>query len=95
MAENVPVQFEEFYPEPLNAWFEVRAYPSPAGLSILFRDITERRKTEEALRVNLTRYTVLFDSFPLGISVTDSAGLVREVNSTASRLLGAKSRRRS
>jgi PAS domain S-box-containing protein len=90
VAENVPVQFEEFYPEPLNAWFEVRAYPSPAGLSIFFRDITERRKTEEALRVNLTKYAVLFDSFPLGISVTDSAGLVREVNSTASRLLGAK-----
>ena len=66
VAENVPVQFEEFYPEPLNAWFEVRAYPSPEGLSIFFRDITERRRTEEDLRVNLTKYSVLFESFPLG-----------------------------
>jgi PAS domain S-box-containing protein len=89
VAENIPVQFEEFYPEPLNAWFEVRAYPSPEGLSIFFRDVTERRKTEEALRVNLTKYSVLFDSFPLGISVTDSAGKVREINRRASRLLGA------
>jgi len=33
--------FEEFYP-PLSAWFEVRAFPSPEGLSVFFHDITER-----------------------------------------------------
>jgi serine phosphatase RsbU (regulator of sigma subunit) len=39
--------FEAFYPEPLNAWFEVRAWPSPDGLSVSFLDITERRAAEE------------------------------------------------
>jgi PAS domain S-box-containing protein len=215
VSENMPVQFEEFYPEPLNAWFEVRAYPSPEGLSIFFRDvtarwatgeallqserryralfenmsegfalheiilrdgvpcdyrfldvnpafealtglkrsdvvgrsvgevlpgddphwvrtygavaltgesvrfehfsrvlnrhyqvfayrpapgqfavlfhdITEHRRLEEALRVNLTKYSVLFDAFPLGISVTDATGQVREINRRASLLLGTK-----
>ena len=49
LAEKVPVHFEEFYPEPLDAWFEVRAYPSPEGLLVFFRDITERLETEAAL----------------------------------------------
>lgn len=34
--------FEEYY-APLSTWFEVRAYPSPEGLSVFFRDISERR----------------------------------------------------
>jgi PAS domain S-box-containing protein len=47
VAENVPVQAEAFYPEPLNAWFEVRCYPWPEGLSLFFTDITPRRRLEE------------------------------------------------
>lgn len=36
---------------PLNdRWFENRIYPSPEGVTILFTDITPRRKAEEALR---------------------------------------------
>ncbi len=34
--------FEEYY-APLSTWFEVRAYPSPEGLSVCFRDISERK----------------------------------------------------
>lgn len=43
MSEGVPVSFAEFYP-PLDAWLEVRAYPSPEGLSVFFRDITEQKE---------------------------------------------------
>jgi PAS domain S-box-containing protein len=50
VAENVPLQVEAFYPEPLNAWFEVRCYPSPEGLALFFTDTTERKRTEEAIR---------------------------------------------
>ncbi len=48
VAEQIAVVFEEFYP-PLEAWFEVQAYPSPEGLSVYFRDVTERKRAEEAL----------------------------------------------
>ncbi|HTS49492.1 MAG TPA: PAS domain S-box protein [Bryobacteraceae bacterium] len=51
VAENVPGQVEAFYGPPLNAWFEVRCYPSPHGLSLFFTDTTERRRTEERLRL--------------------------------------------
>ncbi len=50
VAENVPIQVEGFYPEPLNRWYQVRCYPSPEGLSLFFTDISERKRAEERLR---------------------------------------------
>ena len=38
--------FEEYY-APLEAWFEVHAFPRGDGLSIYFRDVTIRRKADE------------------------------------------------
>lgn len=40
----------EFYYPPLKTWFEVHAFPYEAGLSVYFRDISERVETEERLR---------------------------------------------
>ncbi len=51
VAENIPVQVEAFYPEPLNAWFDVRCYPSPEGLTQFFTNTTDRKRTEEQLRL--------------------------------------------
>lgn len=42
---NKPVTFEEHY-APLNLWTEVRAYPSEEGLTIYFRDVSERKAIE-------------------------------------------------
>ena len=82
VAEQVPVEFEEFYPEPLNAWYEVRAYPSPEGLSVFFRDITARRRIEEALRRSEARYRSLFNAMDQGFAlfdvVNDESGAPRE-----------------
>jgi len=38
--------FEEFYPEPVGRWFQFRCYPSPAGLSVYFLDVTDRREVD-------------------------------------------------
>src|SRR5579871_2997168 len=51
VAENTPVQVESFYGEPLNAWFNVRCYPSPQGLSLFFTDTTEHRRVQAQLRL--------------------------------------------
>lgn len=47
------VEVSEFYP-PLDAWLEMRAYPSrQGGLTIYFRDVTERHSSQaEILRLN-------------------------------------------
>jgi len=46
-----PLKFERYYPEPLNRWFEIFAYrPAPRQFAVVFMDITQRRRAEEALR---------------------------------------------
>ncbi len=46
VTQQIPVSFEEFLPA-LDAWLEVQAYPTAEGLSVFFRDITERRRAEQ------------------------------------------------
>ncbi|WP_207461627.1 EAL domain-containing protein [Azospirillum sp. SYSU D00513] len=57
LAEQVPVEFEAFL-TPLGLWLEVHAYPNADGLSIFFRDISERRRSQEQL-ARLVRYDPL------------------------------------
>ena len=41
-----PAAFDAYYPPPLDGWYEIRAWPTPDGLSVYFREITERRQAE-------------------------------------------------
>ncbi|UZH55317.1 PAS domain S-box protein [Salinimicrobium tongyeongense] len=53
------VDFEEYF-ERVNKWFDVTAYPSKGGLSVYFRDVTERKESELKiieLNKNLKAYT--------------------------------------
>jgi PAS domain S-box-containing protein len=65
--ENVPGRVEAFYPEPLNAWFEVRCYPSPEGLSLFYNDVTERRRSEQELRESQQRLSLVIKATGLGL----------------------------
>lgn len=47
--EQVTVSFEEYYPTD-SKWFDVSAYPSTDGLSVFFKDVTARKKSEEKLK---------------------------------------------
>ncbi|WP_255192379.1 PAS domain-containing protein [Natronobeatus ordinarius] len=46
MDTQEPTSFELYYPEPLESWYEINAYPSETGLSVYFRDVTERKERE-------------------------------------------------
>ncbi|WP_295669720.1 PAS domain S-box protein [uncultured Mucilaginibacter sp.] len=48
MESGLPVHFEEKY-ESNNTWIEVSAFPSPAGLSIYIKDISNRKAAELAI----------------------------------------------
>jgi diguanylate cyclase (GGDEF)-like protein/PAS domain S-box-containing protein len=54
---NSVVSFEEHY-APLNLWTEIRAYPSEEGVTIYFRDISERKAIEAEIH-NLAFYDKL------------------------------------
>ena len=50
MDEGVEVTFQEYYPEPLNKWFEVHGYPTEGGIAVFFQDVTERLEKDAKLR---------------------------------------------
>lgn len=50
ISNHKTVRFEEYY-SPLNKWFEVSAYPTPDGLTVYFRDVTQERAHKERLRL--------------------------------------------
>ena len=51
--------FEAYYPAPLDAWYEVRAWPGPDGLSVYFLDISRRRAADERARASAARLGVV------------------------------------
>ncbi|MFL6093836.1 MAG: SpoIIE family protein phosphatase, partial [Blastococcus sp.] len=49
VATGRPQSVEEFYPDPLNRWYEVRAVPVESGLSLYFTEVTDRRQAQDRL----------------------------------------------
>jgi len=58
MNTGIPGHLED-YCTPLGRWVEVHAYPSPDGLSVYFRDISERRESQEHITRALKEKEVL------------------------------------
>ena len=48
LENDTSVDFETHY-EPFGTWFDVRAFPADGGLSVYFRDVTERKRLESAV----------------------------------------------
>jgi PAS domain S-box-containing protein len=54
-----PVHFDAYYPAPLEGWYELRAWPSPDGLSVYFLEITQRRRVQEQAERSAQRLALL------------------------------------
>jgi PAS domain S-box-containing protein len=78
------VSFEARY-GPLETWLEVRAYPSESGLSVYFRDVTERVEREHELE----QYEAVFETVEDGIYALDDEGRVVLANEAFADMVGA------
>jgi len=74
IATNQAVHFEDHYAA-LQKWYEISAYPSVNGLSVYFKDITERKLSEMRLTESEKKYSELFHLSPLPMWVFDAETL--------------------
>ena len=89
--ENIQVQVEAYYPAPLNAWFEVRCYPSPEGLALFFTNVSQRKQAEAELRVQrdtLQRQAALINLSHDAIIIMDQNRIITGWNTGAQELYG-------
>jgi PAS domain S-box-containing protein len=66
MIERVTTEFETFS-SILDSWIAGQAYPSQEGLSVYFRDVTERKRAEEEIRRSEERYRGFVEQSTEGI----------------------------
>ena len=87
LETNTSTVFEYFYPD-LQKWFEISTYPDN-GLSVYFRDVTERKISQIKLKESEKRYSELFRLNPQPIWVFElQAFRFVQVNKAAMDLYG-------
>jgi PAS domain S-box-containing protein len=86
-----PVQFETTRPDGSKLWIESRVFPSSyrgEECTVVFQtDITERKKTERALRESEERYHSLFEQSPFGIGLATVDSTLIDANKAFEDLL--------
>ena len=87
LRDNVNLTFDSYYP-PSDRWVETQTYAHSDGLSVYFRDITERRRADNLLRERELHLRTLLDNMLDGVMTIDSDGIIRTFNSAMQRMSG-------
>jgi len=82
-----PIAIEAEY-TPLATWFEARVYPSAAGITVFFTDITARKQVDEALRESERRFRAIFEQAPIGVALIALDGAWMQANRRLCEMLG-------
>lgn len=83
MEQQQTVRFEEYY-KPGDAWYEVSAFPSNKGLSLVLRDVSDRRRSEaERAKTEQT-----LSSLPEGFALMDRDFNFIYINESGAQLAG-------
>ena len=90
MDQGIPGSFEEYYGEPLNAWFAVNAQPAADGIILFFRDITEQRREAEALRESEARLRAMYSASLEYIGLLDPNGTMLHCNDASLEFAGSR-----
>lgn len=77
VSENVAVGFEGFY-EPLDLWVQVYAYPTEDQLTVIFRDINDRKRAERSAKRLEARNRAIVQALPDDIYMISKSGIIVE-----------------
>ena len=75
MERQEPRTIERYY-EPYDSWVEARLYPSPTGLSVYFRDVTDRVERERQLKARTERLRAVVENVPVILYALDADGTI-------------------
>ncbi len=87
VSSQSPAVLEEFYPAPINKWFRCYCYPHGEGLSVYFKDRTERQHFVAALAesdnrarlgVKVAKLALAEIDYQTGLNYLTADGLVRD-----------------
>jgi PAS domain S-box-containing protein len=88
LATGLPAHFDAFVEAPVNKWLECHYYPSEDGVSVYFRDVTEKKRSEIALRESQSRFRKLYEANLIGICYPDRYGGFSDGNEEFLRIVG-------
>ncbi|ELY77605.1 PAS domain S-box protein [Natrinema gari] len=77
-----PTSYELYY-DTLDFWVESNLYPSETGISVYFRDVTERRERERELERTERRFEAIFEDPNIFVGLLEPDGTVIDINGTA------------
>jgi len=77
MREQRYIHNEDYF-EPLDLWQENHVYPSPDGLSVFIKDVTERKKAEEKIMKANRLYFFISQVNQMIVRTTDQETLFKE-----------------
>jgi two-component system, NarL family, sensor histidine kinase UhpB len=87
MRDQKPVTIDDCF-EPRDRWYEGRIFPSRTGLSIFFRDITERKRADAALNLSEARFRELVEQGADVVFMMDTDGVITWCSPSVQRVLG-------
>lgn len=88
MAARVPTEADQYY-APLSRHFAARAFPAEdGGITVFFNDVTETRRTAQALAESEVRFRSTFDQAAVGFAHVALDGSWLRVNHRLCTMLG-------
>ena len=87
LENEVNLTFDGYYP-PSDRWIETQTFPHIDGLSVYFRDITERKRADNLLRERELHLRTLLDNMLDGVLTVDSTGNVETFNTAMEHMTG-------
>ena len=90
MDNRIPVVFE-YHDETRDTWWDSRFYPAPEGLTVFASDITQRKRSEEALRKQKALVRGLFQTAKTLTRGLELQTTLDVLNFQALTLIGAES----